>query len=130
MFEAVGGDVAESLVYLGFDPKRLTMRTYEGAARLLCEQIARRGLRKGELVGRPLTAAHAAALEAIHPNKYNQKRYCLERFIDALVEAGVAERPQPKRKAPTPLDRLHAEYESYLRPWEPQPGRRAGRPSP
>lgn len=92
-----------------------TVRTYEGAARLLCEAVAHRGLRKGELADRTLSATHAAALKAMHPNKNNQKRYCLERFIDALVEAGVADRPKPKEKALTPLDRLQAEYEGYLR---------------
>jgi len=61
------------------------------------------------------TGPNAAALKAMHPNKYNQKRFCLERFIDALVEAGVADRPKPKEKKPTRLDRLQAEYESYLR---------------
>ncbi|WBT37769.1 site-specific integrase [Hyphomicrobium sp. DMF-1] len=102
----------QKLVDQGYTPA--TMRTYEGAARLLCEAVASRGLRKGELVGRTLSATHAAALKAMHPNKYNQKRFCLERFIDVLVEAGVADRPKPKEKALTRLDRLQAEYESYL----------------
>jgi site-specific recombinase XerD len=50
----------------------------------------------------------------MHPNKYDQKKYCLERFIDVLVDAGVAKRSKPERKAATPLDRLQSEYESYL----------------
>jgi site-specific recombinase XerD len=103
----------QKLVDQGYAPA--TMRTYEGAARLLCEEIARRGLRKGEFAGQTLSATHAAALKAMHPNKYYQKRFCLERFIDVLVEAGVADRPKVKEKAPTPLDHLQAEYESYLR---------------
>jgi site-specific recombinase XerD len=105
----------QKLVEQGY--ARVTMRTYEGAARLLCEAVARRGLREGELSGRALSATHAAALEAMHPNKYNQTRYCLERFIDALVEAGAAERPdeKTKQKSPTPLDRPKVEYERYLR---------------
>lgn len=105
----------QNLVAQGYAPA--TMRTYEGAARLLCEAVARRGLREGQLIGKALSTTNAAALKAMHPNKYNQKRYCLKRFIDALVEAGAAERPkeEKKQKAPTPLDRLKAEYESYLR---------------
>jgi integrase/recombinase XerD len=47
-----------------------TMRTYDAAARLLCQEIAHRGLRKGELVGAALSNARAAALKAMHPNKY------------------------------------------------------------
>jgi integrase/recombinase XerD len=93
----------------------VTMRTYDGAAALFCQEVARRGLRKDELVGQTLSKAYAAALNAMHPNKYNQKRYCLERFIDALVEAGVAERPKPPKKVPTALERLRTEYEAYLR---------------
>lgn len=81
----------KDLVAQGYAPA--TMRTYEGAARLLCEAVARRGLREGQLIGQTLSATHAAALKAMHPNKYNQKRYCLERFIDALVAAGAAECP-------------------------------------
>jgi hypothetical protein len=42
----------------------------------------------------------------MHPNKYDRKKYCLDRFIDALVEAGVAERPAPKKVRSSPLDRL------------------------
>ena len=51
----------------------------------------------------------------MHPNKYHQKKYCIERFIDVLVEAGVAQRPNHREKAPTALERLRAEYETYLR---------------
>lgn len=69
------------------------------AARLLCEQVARLGVREGALVGRELSATQAAALKTMHPNKYNQKRFYLERFIDILVEAGVAERSKDKQAA-------------------------------
>jgi hypothetical protein len=92
-----------------------TMRTYNGAAALFCQEIARRRVRSGQLVGATLTKARTAALGRMHPNKYDQKKYCLERFIDALVEAGVAQRPTPPRKTPTALERLRAEYEAYLR---------------
>jgi integrase/recombinase XerD len=52
-----------------------------------------------------LSKVRAAALKGIYPNEYNKKIYCLERFIDALVEAGVAERPKPTKKVPTALER-------------------------
>ncbi len=98
----------------GYTPA--TMRTYDASARLLCQEVARRGLREDELVGRTLSKAHAAAFKAMHPNKYNQKRYCLDRFIDALVAAGVAEwPPAPKQKTPTAFERLAMEYAAYLR---------------
>ncbi len=103
----------EKLVDQGYAPA--TMRTYDAAARLLCEEIARRNLRKGELAGRMLSQVQATALKAMHPNKHTYTKYCLERFIDALVETGAAERPKASKKAPTALDRLVAEYEAYLR---------------
>jgi hypothetical protein len=37
------------------------------------------------------------------------------RFIDHLIEAGAATAPQPQTKKLTPLDRLRAEYQGYLR---------------
>ena len=51
----------------------------------------------------------------MHPTKHDQKKYCLDRFIDALVEAGVAERPAQKKARPSPLDGLRSEYVAYLR---------------
>lgn len=39
---------------------------FEGAARLLCEEVTRRGLHKSELVGRTLSATQAATLKTRH----------------------------------------------------------------
>jgi integrase/recombinase XerD len=103
----------EKLVAQGY--AAATMRTYDAAARLFCEEVVRRDLCRSELVGRNLSQVQAAALMAIHPNKHTYTKYCLERFIDALVEAGVAERPQAPKKTPAALDRLVGEYEAYLR---------------
>lgn len=103
----------ENLVNQGYAPA--TMRTYDTAARLLCEEIVRRGLSKGPLAGRVLLEVEAAALKAIHPNKHTYTKYCLTRLIDTLVEAGAAERPKASKKAPTALDCLVAEYKAYLR---------------
>ena len=93
-----------------------TVRTYDAATKLLCREVLRRQIREGQLVDGRLLSARAAALAAMHQNKHDNKRFCLERFIEALVEAGAAVRPEPKKKkkAPTPLDRLQTEYESYL----------------
>jgi integrase/recombinase XerD len=103
----------EELVAQGY--AAATMRTYDTATRLLCEEIARRGLRKGEFAGRMLSQVQAAVLKAIHPNKHTYTKYCLARFIDALVQAGAAERPKAPKRVPTALDHLVAEYEAYLR---------------
>jgi len=97
----------------GYSPA--TVRTYDGAAALFCRVVSRRGLQNGQLVGQALSKVRIAALASMQPNKYDHKQYCLERFIDALVGAGVAERPAPKKVRPSPLDRLRSEYVTYLR---------------
>ena len=58
----------------------VTLRSYDGAAALLCHKVSRRGLRSDQLVGATLTKARAAALGKMHPNRYDQKKYCLDRF--------------------------------------------------
>jgi hypothetical protein len=55
----------------------VTLRSYDGAAALLCHEVSRRGLRSDQLVGATLTKARAAALGKMHPNRYDQKKYCL-----------------------------------------------------
>jgi len=97
----------------GYSPA--SVRTYDGAAALICRVVFRRGLQNGQLVGQALSKVRIAALASMQPNKYDHKQYCLERFIDALVEAGVAERPAPKKVRPSQLDRLRSEYVTYLR---------------
>jgi len=51
----------------------------------------------------------------MHANKLIYKRFCLDRFIDALIVAGVAEHHEAPCRVPTALNRLRSEYESYLR---------------
>ena len=55
----------------------VTLRSYDGAAGLLCHEVARRGLRSDQLVGATLTKARAAALGRMHPNKYAQSHHHL-----------------------------------------------------
>ena len=93
----------------------VTIRTYDRAAALFCHEVSRLGLRRGQLTGATLTKVRASALGRMHPTKHDQKKYCLDRFIDALVEAGVAERPAQKKARPSPLDGLRSEYVAYLR---------------
>jgi integrase/recombinase XerD len=92
-----------------------TVRTYGNAASVFCQAVAERGIRQGKLVGRALSKTRAAALDAMQANKPIYKRFCLDRFIDALVAAGFAKREELCRPAPTAFDRLRAEYETYLR---------------
>ena len=91
-----------------------TLRTYGNAASVFCQEVLRRRLCPGRLTGRTLVECRTAALNQMHPDKLINKRFCLDRFIDVLVVAGVAERHEPVRR-PTALDRLRSEYETYLR---------------
>lgn len=92
-----------------------TLRTYSGAASMLCREVSRRRLQRGELIGQALAEVRAAVLDGMPPSKRTYRRFCLDRFVEALVEAGVAERSEPPRHVPTALQRLRSEYESYLR---------------
>ena len=101
------------LVDQGYAPA--TLRTYDAATRLFCQEVTHRGLHKGELIGQALANARATVLDGTHPNKRTYNKFCLDRFIDALVEAGLAERPAPKKVRSSPRDRLRSEYVAYLR---------------
>lgn len=94
---------------------RCTMRMYDRAAAIFCSEVARRGLRSDQLAGATFTRVRAGALRKMHPNKYDERRYCLDRFISALVDAGAAWRPKPPQKAPSAFEQLRAEYDAYLR---------------
>lgn len=91
-----------------------TLRTYGNVASVFCQEALRWRLYPGQLTSRMLAKCRTAALSQMHANKPIHKRFCLDRFIDALVVAGVAERHEPLRRA-TALDRLRSEYEAYLR---------------
>jgi integrase/recombinase XerD len=94
---------------------RGTLRTYGDAASTFCLEVLRRHLLPGQLRGRALVKTRAAALDRLRASKPVYKRFCLDRFIDALVEAGAAERPTSPQSAPTALVRLRSEFETYMR---------------
>jgi integrase/recombinase XerD len=92
-----------------------TLRAYRNVASVFCQEVSRRSICQGRLVGGALAKTRAVALDAMRANKHTYKRFCLDRFIESLVGAGVAERPEPPPRVPTTLDRLSAEFETYLR---------------
>jgi site-specific recombinase XerD len=92
-----------------------TQRMYGVATVQFCQEVDRRRVTEGQLAGSVMTMVLEATFAAMHPNRQGQKRYCVQRFIEVLVEAGVAEMPKPRKMAPTPLDRLKLEYRAYLR---------------
>jgi integrase/recombinase XerD len=94
---------------------RGTLRTYGDAASAFCSEVLRHRLLPGQLSDRALVKARAAAIDQMRANKPVYKRFCLDRFIDALVVADAAERPAPLRRVPTALARLRSEFETYMR---------------
>ncbi|MGO9773194.1 MAG: site-specific integrase [Roseiarcus sp.] len=94
---------------------RDTLRAYDRIAGLFCRAVERRGLVQADLTGKRIVQLRAAILDGVKPSVRTRKKLCLNRFIDALVEAGVARPPEPPKKAPTALDCLRTEYEAYLR---------------
>jgi site-specific recombinase XerD len=92
-----------------------TLTHYNGATSQFCKEVARLGLRQGQLVGSMLSKVCAAVLKSNRHHKHSYKKFCVNRFVDNLVEAGVAKLPAPARQRPTARDQLRTEYETYLR---------------
>ena len=91
-----------------------TLTHYNGASSQFCKEVAKRGLHQGQLVGSVLSKICAAVLKSNRHHKHSYKTFCVNRFVDNLVEAGVAKRSDPARRRPTARDRLRVEYETYL----------------
>ena len=94
---------------------RETLRCYERAIGYFGAVIANRDLDGGQLGPKKITRLRAAVLDSTRPRLRTNTMFCLDRFIDHLVDAGVARRPIPVPQVRTALDRLRAEYEAYLR---------------
>ena len=92
-----------------------TLRNYDAAIARFCEvaEICASGAR--ELDDRQIGQIRAAVLDGVAPRKRTNTKFCLNRFIDHLVEAGIARLLAPPPKVLTALDRLREEYEAYLR---------------
>ena len=103
----------EGLAAQGYAP--CSLRSYDRAIVSFCAAVERSGLGSGDLRGRQLERLRQTILEGFKPSVRIGMKFCLDRFIDHLVEVGVAERPKPPKKAPTALDVLRSEYETYLR---------------
>ena len=91
-----------------------TLTHYSGATSQFCKEVAKRGLRQGQLFGSELSKVCAAVLKGNQYHTQSYKRSCVKRFVDNLAEGGVAKRPKPARQRPAARDRLRTEYETYL----------------
>jgi integrase/recombinase XerD len=92
-----------------------TLRTYDTAIARFCAAMAERGVDAGGFDGRQIERLCTAVLANVKPSVRVNTKFCLERFIASLAEAGVARLPKPPEKAQTALERLRTEYEAYLR---------------
>lgn len=94
---------------------RDALRSYDRAIVYFCAAIEKRRLGAGDLEAKQVVRLRSAVLQGVRPSERTNTSFCLNRFIDHLVEVGVATLPKPPAKAPTALDRLREEYEAYLR---------------
>ena len=103
----------ERIAAQGYAPS--TVHEYRKIASRFCEAIEKRALRVGDLDSATTELLRHAVLSGITGNAQTYARFCLGRFIDHLIEAGVATATQPPSKKLTALDCLREEYETYLR---------------
>ena len=103
----------ERLSAQGYVPS--TIRQYERTARRFCEEIEQRGLGVWDLDGPAIEALREAVLSETTKSTSTYTMFCLMRFIDHLIGAGVVALPESPAKELTALDRLREEYDTYLR---------------
>ena len=92
-----------------------TVRSYDRIAILFCRAVERRGLCQGELVGQEIARLRADILDGVRPSVRAKTQFRLDRFLNALAEARVAQLPDPPRQVLSAVDRLRGEYQTYLR---------------
>jgi integrase/recombinase XerD len=94
---------------------RCSLRNYDRAIVGFFAAIEKRGLVSDDLAGRQIERLREAVLDGFRPSARTCMTFCLNRFIDHLVEVGAAKLPEVPPKVPTALDRLRVEYVTYLR---------------
>jgi integrase/recombinase XerD len=94
---------------------RRTIITYEQTARHFCDEIRQRGLHIDTLDALVVEALFEAVIEKAYKSSRNLVKFCLGRFIEHLVDAGVMIPVNPAPKELTELERLCEEYKAYLR---------------
>ena len=103
----------EDLSGLGYAPD--TLNRYGEVAYRFCVAVEGRALGAHDLDGSQIEDLRATVIDATAAIYRTNARFCLNRFINHLVAAGVARLPEPPLKVLTLLELLHQEYEAYLR---------------
>lgn len=89
--------------------------TYERTTRHFCDEIKKRGLHIDSLDAPAVEALFEAVIEKASKNSRSHFKFCLRRFVDHLVNAGVMTPANSGAKELTELERLCEEYKAYLR---------------
>lgn len=92
-----------------------TLRNYDAAITRFCAAVELHAIGTRHLDDQQIGQIRAAVLEGVAPRIRTNTRFCLNRFIDHLVQEGVATLLELPPKVMTALDRLRKEYETYLR---------------
>ncbi|SEI19486.1 hypothetical protein SAMN05216228_104616 [Rhizobium tibeticum] len=72
---------------------RCTLRTYERIVAQFCAEVEKRGLSAGKLDAAAVEALRQAVLAEANGSAHTYAKFCLNRFIGHLVDAGVASLP-------------------------------------
>ena len=91
---------------------RFTLREYKSIADGFCAAIEKRALSSDDLDGATTERLRQAVLKKIPEYVQTWGKFCLERFIEHLSEAGVAAVPPPPTKKTTARDRLRGQTTS------------------
>lgn len=103
----------EKLAVQGYAPD--TIHFYELAIKRFRQEFESRGISFAHLDRSAIRSLQDAVGEKTKQNARRYTLYCLRRFIDHLVGAGVVTLPATPARKRTPLDHLRAEYDAYLR---------------
>jgi hypothetical protein len=102
-----------SLSKQGYAPA--TLRIYDAAIARFCAASELRAVGAQDLYQQQIERIRAAVLDGVVPRIRTNTKFCVNRFIDHLVEVGIARLLEPPPRVLTALDRLREEYERYLR---------------
>ena len=93
---------------------RSAIDTYARATRLFCDEIKQRGLCIDSLDASAVEALFQAVIAKASKTSRSLFKFCLGRFIEHLVDAGVTIPANSEAKELTELERLCEEYKAYL----------------
>jgi integrase/recombinase XerD len=92
-----------------------TLRQYKSASASFCAAIEKRRLGIGDLDRASTERLQRSVVGAIPESDRSWGKFCVTRFIEHLVEAGVTIVSDPPTKRLTARERLRKEYQAYLR---------------